>query len=500
MTIIKKFQPIDFDYCAPDEECGIREPYCWGIANFTDPLTIQFDEPDSLLDDDIIVGGAFPAGTIDVAGWFNFGAGNDWADGTNEACVTPNSKYLRQAISISECDCYKLVFDLTTDLADTCDLTFELYDGSAWTVIETWNDIDATDDLELCFCAEDDYTHIGFKFEGTCDGDKCIDNVRLFPFRPTVKIKTCDNEDVDTISTCDINLYCTHWNVVVDAWSDYVSDIGCYKICIEDAEFIVNGTFTNKLLGWDQTGTGETWSEVGGRATVNLTNIDNVSKYLEQDTEILQECEHTLTYTIVTATAPFELRVYVNDVLVRTDTTTGNKSVALPINTDIEKISFRFAYLGVAEEGFNYELDNVSIQETICSKCVCLDTHDCTLLLSGTQDNDARDFYFDDDFTFWLRISAELLNSNPTFDDNISRKSNGYFNQLYGDVYVSKDLTVYAQPNYIWEAMFRMIIFNEFRIEGTEYIKKEGDPEIVFKDNFGEGIVEVVKKKQHHRN
>lgn len=514
MTIIKKFQPIDFDYCTIDEDCGLREEICWGIADMTDPLTIQFEDADALLGDDVILNGNFLAGTAIGVSWFNVGVDNNWSDATNEACVSANSNYLRQAQTIRECDCFKFVFDLTVLLDSGCTLYFYVYDGANYVELGSWTDCDAEDDIEIYWCADKDYTHIAFLLSGTCDGDKCIDNVRMFPFDPTIKIKTCDGSTVATVDSCDIHLYSTHWNVVIDSWLDYISDIGCYKICIEDAQLIINGDFEDRFFGWTQEEAlsyeSWQWHDLSKYAYVEFDTADTRSRNLTQYVDLKANCQYTMTlefnsYITIGESATGTAYLYDDngnliDSWASTQFNGLTKTVVFTPVHDIESIYFYVECDTITGGTWGVTLDDVSIITDICSKCVCVNIHDCTLLLSGTQDDDAQDFYYDDNFTFWLRISAELLNSSPTFDDDIVRKSTGSFNQLYGDVFTSKDLTVYLQPIHVWDAIYRMIIHDKFRINGVEYVKKEGDPEIDFEDNFGSGVIEVMKKNQKARN
>lgn len=502
MTIIKKFQPYDFDFCTIDEECGIREPECWQIARITDPASIQFGDPTPFLGADIIVDGDFTAGTIGTT-WFNIGVGNDWTDVANTADVSADSKYLYQGHSISTCDCFKLVFDLLDALESDCNLYFVAYDGVSWTVIESWKDIAAQNDIELGWCASQDFTHIGFALTGTnCDGAKAIDNVRMYPFTPKVRVQTCEGVIIDTISDCDINVYEEHWNIVISSWDDYITENGCYKICIEDIEYVIDGNFTMRLTKWKQTET--TWDSTltaPSRASAVL-NAGDTSGKLYQEVGLPAKCEpYTLTFTLSAAGgggASYRMDLYINGIVVESYTTLGAKTYTIDANVDVDTIGF--AYYAIVGND-TYEITSISILgDDICSKCFCIDDHDCSLLLSGTQTEDARDFMFDDNFTFWMRISAELLNSNPIYTENIGRKSTGEFDLRYGDIVNSKDLTVYTQPNYIWNALYRLMLNNDWRIDGTGYIKKEGDPEVTFKDNFGEGVVEVIKRSQLHRN
>lgn len=515
-TLIKRFQPYDFELCKIQEDCGLQEPACWQIANLNDNVGIQFHSPLVMLGSDVIQNGRFTdvigggsVGSGEVAHWV-LDAGVDWNASTGEACSGNGavSGNMYQLVTINECQCIRIIFDLATNLNSGCTLAVMLYDGTDWVTIATYvGAINAEEDIIIYHCATTNYSRIGFQFTTDgCDGDKCIDNVRLQIYEHEIYVKDCDGVIQTQIDDCDVIFYTTHWTVEFN-WSDYNIPIGCYKICVDNVNFIRNGDFSILLSAtsfpdaWTESGSGTAWIPAIGHITAQIPDL-SISKLLTQNVS-LPSCEYILTFNIDPSGSldAGVVTVYYNSILIGTFTTGGDKSITFTPLEHIDTISFQVENTGSAG-AVVIELTDVAINEDICSKCVCLDTHDCTLLLSGTQDNDASDFGYDNDFTFWLRISAELLDFIGDFDEVIHRESSGQSNLVYGDLLENYLLKIYLQPQYIWKAISRLMIHKEFRINGTEYLKKPGKIEIRWAEggNFGEGSHTVTNKHQIRRN
>lgn len=158
-------------------------------------------------------------------------------------------------------------------------------------------------------------------------------------------------------------------------------------------------------------------------------------------------------------------------------------------------------------------IDNVVVYlaESVCSQCYDLaETHDCTKLLSWTNDDDAfgipysgmAGLAYSNDYTNYLRVKALL--QTPRYPQESERfvYSNGLRKILYATSEKIWILNIDYVPQYIHDSIALAKIHDHFYIDGVEYICVDGnyEPEWRGQLKLAQGKLEVQKVIDNNKN
>ncbi len=507
--MIKGFQPAKFSPCST-LHCNEKEEKCQ-LANYTDHFEAQFnDMMNLLLFSDRIVNGDF--GTGDLTDWNTVpDGGDDWVYNAGHVEVIPNgggNPVLYQCSPFDSCiGNYYVQFDFNIPAGITLDFGFfnpagpgtvhpeaSITGASSGTYTGIWpypNEVVDTD------C-------IYFRTSGTSESPVTLDNIIVYGFMAQPQLRDCCNNYIKSIDPCD--LYYTSgcgddWGLAFN-WNDYVSTPWKVKVCFPDMELIRNAEFFFGSMDWTESGTGQAWTYAGGVAYVAIT-ASTVSKLLYQDTD-LPPCDYSLVVTYEGAN-PFSdgtVYLYINNEIYDS-VTVGAAPVAsttftIDYDYHIEMIGLYFTSTG----NQTVSIDSVSIVKDICSECYCVGDHDCSNLIEARNNNDAFGLVFGATTVFSLRVESELLNYKDEATESIIEGSAGT-NQLYFAQFKGlKDLKIYGEPEYVWEALQMMMRVTDMRINKVRYTKKEGNFEMTFNRTLQEysGSILVMKKTQDYKS
>jgi len=509
--MIKGYQPAKFSPCS-NLHCNEKEEKCQ-LANYTDSFNVQFNDQMNLLNyTNRILNGDF--GTGDLTDWDTIpDVGDDWVYNSGHVEVIPNgggNPVLYQCSPFDECVLnYYVQFDY---VVPDCTLQFGFYDGTLPGTVEVVGEIVGSTsgtytgfwEFPLDVAAAGVMDCIFFRTDGTSEFAVELDNIIVYGFTAAPVLRDCCDNDIKTIDPCD--LYYTSgcgddWGVAFN-WNDYVSTLWKVKVCFPDMEMIKNSAFFFGNMDWMEGITGADWTFTSGLAEVTLT-ASTISKTLIQDTD-LPPCDYSLviTYEVANPFSDGTVFLYLNGDLYDSVTVgagpEANTTFAIDYDYHIETISIY--YSSTANQ--TVSIDSISIVTDLCSECYCVGDHDCTNLIEARNNNDAFGLVFGATTVFSLRVESELLNYKDEATESIVEGSAGT-NQLYFAQFKGmKDLKIYSEPEYIWEALQMMLRVTDLRINKQSYTKKEGNIEMTFQRTLQEysGSVTVMKKSQDYKS
>ncbi len=144
---------------------------------------------------------------------------------------------------------------------------------------------------------------------------------------------------------------------------------------------------------------------------------------------------------------------------------------------------------GVTAEGdiIQYDIDwseieescyNIHISDGIIdyiSDCLSVKlTHDCTILLSWTNDENAFGFNYEElNFTPNLRVKAKLWQPNYTKEKDVFKDNAGNRTILKSETSKEELLTVSEMPEYLHDAMAIAVEHDDFYVDGLKYTNEE---------------------------
>lgn len=518
-TIIIPKQPTHLKYC---DLCQCLGVHCTTsqLAQFDDNFSFQIQDNEIFLGEELFTNlagtwlGDFEdpvAGIIGASGWQNDGSGtNAWARsnvaplaGTWSARVQldsdiiSNTETLSGKFSIGDRVRLKV---LHSAIEVDCDLEIYYSIGAGFVLLTTISG--AADEETFIYDFVNtfgDITGFGFKYTVGCEGEgyRAIDNVsvKVYDFSKFKIFDCCDSEQKGVLDSTKFTVS-ESYITFEDLWSNYVSDIGLYKICIDDIDLIKNGNFEFNLDNWDQSSTGTTWNYSAAETAALVLTTGTTSKEIYQEINLPSKCPFDLTFEAdVSLIADVTISVYVNHIEYETYTfaaTTLNQTTTITSKKPITSIGF--VYQNDNANTINADVDKITLVTDICSDCFDLATeHDCSILLESTNSHDAFGFEFDD-FTMYQRLYSDLFKYSPEYDQLNNRSSAGINTQVYGDLQSIFEFKVYRIPGYLMDAILIMIIMNTVYLDGEQYIKNEGSVELDW-DRLREFAAAVIEMK-----
>lgn len=313
-------------------------------------------------------------------------------------------------------------------------------------------------------------------------------------------------------------------------WSDilpngYSCVEGCYSICIFDlndatiqqyvteslgSELITNGGFDadadwNKDLFGTASGN---FSISGGLARVTATNGNTYG--LSQVSLLINESiSYRLTYSISESGtdadrlhAVYSYNSFPSSqqtLRALSSVTAGAKSIDFIASNNGDTITFYFEK-NVASASPQTRIDNVSLKRIyvlseglssgeldsllICSEPFCVGTHNCTKLLRWRNDENAYNFDYESDtsFYFYMRLSGRLGRARYPKDKKNFENSNADNTILYSQTDKVLEYVTDHLPEYIHDALSIAIEHDTFEILDTDrsdayiaYVSEEED-------------------------
>lgn len=129
--------------------------------------------------------------------------------------------------------------------------------------------------------------------------------------------------------------------------------------------------------------------------------------------------------------------------------------------TEIEENCYKII---IPDSGLEYESDCLNV----------LLTHDCTLLLSWTNDDNAFGFNYDDlSFTPKLRVKGKLWHPKYPKDKTIFKDSSGARSLLKSEISKERILTISEAPEYVHDAISIAVENDSFYVDGIKYTNEE---------------------------
>lgn len=173
-----------------------------------------------------------------------------------------------------------------------------------------------------------------------------------------------------------------------------------------------------------------------------------------------------------------------NPVFTQTDitqTTGSGVNIQYSINwEDIEPGCYKII---LEDSGLTYESD-----------CLSMDvSHDCTILLDWTNNDNAFGFNFSDlEFNPKLRVKAKKWHPKYTKTKTLFKDSVGNRTMLKSDTDKEEFLTVREQPEYIHDALAIGLEHDEFQVDGVKYSNEETEYTPAWRKSSQLAPVEIV--------
>ena len=268
------------------------------------------------------------------------------------------------------------------------------------------------------------------------------------------------------------------FNLYIDDWSTITTYTGCATIRIYDLlstyNRVRNGDFFLSLMHWT---VGSHWAYSSGKACYTGDGVTTGA--LSQIIYLMGGSEYDLTFDIDGLSGGEELDFITIYPLTSTTIACANGSNSTTIDltgyTGLTAVTIRF--IDKNNSTLTCCVDNVScvisspdsLNESACINLA--ETHDCTLLFTATNDDNAFGFdYTTETFTHYLRVKAKYAISgfpeekeDYLFSDNSRRL-------LFARRETEYDIKVTDAPEYIHACLSMMRLNDTFTIDGSEYI------------------------------
>lgn len=318
----------------------------------------------------------------------------------------------------------------------------------------------------------------------------------------------------------DYGIQIENGNVKVHfTWGNLVNEAGCYYICFNNlcgANLLDNPNFDEDFNGdanIDEQDFADSWnpqglvwaSDIGNSRACHQEGFPFGESSISQSIEFLPNTTYSFTMTVEDSVVIGEALLIISaagvviyqqppvDGVISITFTTGNSP------TDVFKIEVevgvQLCISGLLLVASNY----------ICSECYDLKaSHDCTKLLSWTNDDDAFGIDYDGtyDVVHYLRVYALFEKPRYQQEGDIFMYSDGEKKMLYGKSEKIWTLTIDYLPQYLHDAIAIGKIHDHFYVDGVEYICEAGnyEPEWRGRLKLAQGKLEVKKIIENNTN
>ena len=339
----------------------------------------------------------------------------------------------------------------------------------------------------------------GATFELSTNGNPImnIDDVTISQmYDTTYKILDCE-DDSEKYSSISSDIVYSNSLDQLRMSIDWSNAIGYYEECtgcryiqvkqdlgINSLEVINNGDFNGNADGWTL---GVGWNYSSNRVNINTFTL--VGILLTQDTlsnDMIKGLNYDLTFTLVLISGSLNIKLYSDSVEVLdmgTVSSSGNKTISTGILlSDVDEIRF----ITGSSSTQNMIIDNISILatlETFTYRTDCFqlaDSYDCTVVLSGTNVDNAFGIDFEGlTYNPSIRVHGELM--TPIYDGEKENEEDslGISETLYFKSDEKRNLFLSQLPLFHHEFIRLLIGYDQFDVDGVEYIATGSSYEII---------------------
>lgn len=271
-------------------------------------------------------------------------------------------------------------------------------------------------------------------------------------------------------------------DLYIDSWSTLTAYTGCITVEIFDTVYyanrIKNGTFDTDLDFWTA---GGNWSWDTNRAKYTY---DGVSADLLTQTVVLQGgIIYTLSFTQSGLGVGENMSVFIdkNDgngsqqTLISWNNPSTNE-VEIDLTAQTGNISVIISF-SEGTVGGDFTVDNVTVtsEDYTGSTSECIDlqeTHSCTLLFYGNNNDNAFGFDYSVGFRHYLRVYGKIgVIGFPEEVEGTFRFSDGSLKNLYTVSDTEYEVVIGDAPEYVHSCLRLLRLHDIFQIDTVEYVR-----------------------------
>jgi len=278
-------------------------------------------------------------------------------------------------------------------------------------------------------------------------------------------------------------------NIYIDSWASITSYIGCGYLMVYDipsnSNRVRNGNFNTDLSFWT---VGAQWSHDGaGKAYYNPPALPYVAGTLTQNIYLLGGYEYDFSFFLSQVGINGDCNVSIDyqdgngSVLLGTFTGVGTQTATIDLTafTGQMYITLNF-YENTPEEDFKIDTVVIQLADKVGQETDCLDikaSHDCTILLQATNDDNAFGFDYSVAYAHTLRVKGRIDLSGYPEEKDQTRFSNNMKRLLYAHTEKEYVVAIGDAPEYIHDCIRQMRLNDTFTIDVDSYIVS-GDYEL----------------------
>jgi hypothetical protein len=349
-------------------------------------------------------------------------------------------------------------------------------------------------EVEVCACGNQKCDKFAFKDGRFAFQFTNLNNQFGEGTEPDIDILNyCDDTEIDTIDAADF----ANTEEIVTAngkWSDYITDDGCYYFRLNDVQMALNRLWATNFDDWTALAVNATWSSQIPGARLTGTGLGGGS--VEQIYENICTKDAVISVDVFTLASP-TIKYFVNNVEVSSFTAGYN----VPDGTIIESIRIEVSGLNNAEV---VDFTNFSFTNSYDSNPICVyDTLDfCNIDIEAYSTADHSDFEFaTSGFKFYLALKGAISNPRYPTEEEIYLSSAGQNTLVYARSEKHYDLLIDRCMEDTWDAITSIMMCDYIYINGTRYVKVEGDiePKWSRSNKYLAGGTITIKKHTENR-
>lgn len=271
-------------------------------------------------------------------------------------------------------------------------------------------------------------------------------------------------------------------SVLFEAILDFSTlvEVGCYNISFYDSLLtevnrVKNGAFPIGLAWWT---VGDNWSW-DATEKAHYTPDFITAGQLSQTITLVGGVQYYLTFFITSLGVGNQMRVFVDtgsgSTLLGTFTGNGPKEAFIDLTGQTGQVNITIYFAGGATDA-EFMLDAVSLvafeaDSSNVSQCVSIkENHDCTVLLTAYNNDDAFGFVFSQGYEPNLRVKAKFdVIAYPEEKEEYLFSDNSR-SLLFARSEKEYDVKVSDAPEYIHDCIRLMRLNDNFFIDGEQYI------------------------------
>ena len=257
------------------------------------------------------------------------------------------------------------------------------------------------------------------------------------------------------------------------------------------------------------------WFTISGSSTVSIGQLDfsgaSTSICVAHTTSVLPLNRYEVIFTVSNYdTAGINVicfdQTLTSEIFISNISADGTYSIIIEPSSISDIFFLGFIYGGQGG-GSGLTVTDVQLYEigdaTDCSECVNIGTHDCTLLLTATNDDNAFGLDFTNfSLTQSIRVSGRLANPRYPLEAEVYKFSNGQRRILTGERDKFETLQIREVPEYIHDNISLFLISDTFQIDGVTYVKSDSDYEPTWRRTslLAPALYDVQKGTQDNEN